>query len=87
MQSHSYENDFDLHENKTACRTHFHKKGFALSLVLKQRHKRIRKWPIGQPDSQSLYSFPLSLQGVGGRETLGTRLVIGKYFLPLPDLI
>ena len=26
----------DLHENETACRTHFHMKGFALRLVLKQ---------------------------------------------------
>ena len=46
MRNHSYENDFDLHENETACRTHFHMKGFALTLVLKQRHKRTRKWPI-----------------------------------------
>ena len=46
MRSHSYENDFDLHENETACRTHFDMKGFALRLVLKQRHKRTRKWPI-----------------------------------------
>ena len=38
---------FDLHENETGCRTHFHKNGFALRLVLKQRHKRTRKWPIG----------------------------------------
>ena len=44
--NHSYENDFDLHENETACRTHFHMKGFALRLVLKQRHKRTRNWPI-----------------------------------------
>ena len=35
----------DLHENETACRTHFHMKGFALKLVLKQRHKRTRKLP------------------------------------------
>ena len=46
MRNHSYENDFDLHENETACTTHFHIKGFALRLVLKQRHKRTRKWPI-----------------------------------------
>ena len=46
MRNHCYENDFDLHENKTAWRTHFHMKGFALKLVLKQRHKRTRKWPI-----------------------------------------
>ena len=26
-----------MHENETACRTHFHMKGFALRLVLKQR--------------------------------------------------
>ena len=35
-------------ENETACKTHFHMKGFALRLVLKQRHKRTRKWPIGE---------------------------------------
>ena len=42
MRNHSYENDFDLHENETACRTHFHMKGFAVRLVLKQRPKRTR---------------------------------------------
>ena len=42
----SHENGFDLHENKTACRTHFHMKGSALRLDLKQRHKRTWKWPI-----------------------------------------
>ena len=46
MQNHSYENDFDLHENETACRTHFHMKGFELRLGLKQRHERTREWPI-----------------------------------------
>ena len=46
MRNHSYENDFDLHENETAYRTHFHMKGFELRLVLKQRYKRTRKWPI-----------------------------------------
>ena len=39
-----YENDFDLHEKETTCRTHF--QGFVLRLVLKQRHKRTRKWRI-----------------------------------------
>ena len=34
--------DFDLHGNETACRTHFHMKGFALRLVLKPRRKRTR---------------------------------------------
>ena len=33
MRNHSYDNDFELHENKTASRTHFHMKGFALRLV------------------------------------------------------
>ena len=46
MRNHSYENDFDLHEKETACRTHFHMKGFALRLASKQKHKRTRKWPI-----------------------------------------
>ena len=32
MRNHSYENYFDLHENETACRTHFHMKCFALIL-------------------------------------------------------
>ena len=54
MRNRSFENDFDLHENETACRTHFHIKGFAHRLVLKQRHKRTRKWPI------SLYLYYLS---------------------------
>ena len=31
MRNHSYENDFDLHENETACRTHFLMKGFTLT--------------------------------------------------------
>ena len=38
------ENAIDLHENETTCRTHFHKKGFTLGLVLKQRN-RDWKWP------------------------------------------
>ena len=45
-ENHSYENDFDLHENETAFRSHFHMKAFALILILKQRHKRTRKWRI-----------------------------------------
>ena len=40
--NHSYDNDFDLHENETAGGTHSHIKGFALRHVLKQRHKRTR---------------------------------------------
>ena len=52
MQNHSYENDFDLRENETAYRTHLHTNGFALRLVLKQRHKRTRKWPILKQQSR-----------------------------------
>ena len=33
---------FHFHANQS----HFHKKGFALSLALKQRHKGTQKWPI-----------------------------------------
>ena len=33
--------------NETACRTQFHIKGFALRLVLKQRHKRTCKLMTG----------------------------------------
>ena len=35
MRNKSYENDFNLRENETACRTHFHVKSFSLRLVLK----------------------------------------------------
>ena len=60
MRNHSYENDFDLHENETARRTHFHMKGFALRLVLKQRYKRTPKWPIVLIRLQS-FSLALNL--------------------------
>ena len=46
MQNLSYENEFDLHENETACRTHFHMNGFALRLVLIQRQKATQGWPF-----------------------------------------
>ena len=41
LPQNSYEDDFDWQENETACRTHFHIKGFVLRLVLKQRCKRL----------------------------------------------
>ena len=44
----SYENEYDLHSNGLVSKTHFHMKGFALGLVLKQRQKRTRKWPTSQ---------------------------------------
>ena len=54
MQNYSYENDFDLHENETAGGAHFHNNGFALRLVLKQRHNRSRKWPIAMQSRKFL---------------------------------
>ena len=36
----------DLHENGHAGETHFHMNGFARRLVLRQRQRVIRKWPI-----------------------------------------
>ena len=38
---------FHFHANQK----HFYKNGFALRLVLKRRHKGIRKWPINQHDT------------------------------------
>ena len=49
MRNLSYENEYDLHSNGLVSKTHFHMKGFALGLVLKQRQKRTRKWPIETP--------------------------------------
>ena len=68
MLTHSYGNDFDLHENETAPRTHFHMKGFALRLILKQRCKRTLKWLITQiSDNIALVKYPsqFSHSGVG----------------------
>ena len=36
MRNYSYENEFEMYESETACRTHFHMKGFAFRLVFKQ---------------------------------------------------
>ena len=47
-ENHSYRNDFHLHVNETGCRAHFHRKGFALRLVLKQRLKRTKKGRVKQ---------------------------------------
>ena len=46
MRNHSYENEFHLHVHFRANQTHFHLNGFAGRLVLKQRHRVTRKWPI-----------------------------------------
>ena len=42
----SYENEFCMQFHFHANQSYFHKNGFALRLVLKQRHKGTRKWPI-----------------------------------------
>ena len=41
-----YGNEFDLHEKELVSKTHFHMKGFAPGLVLKQRQTATRKWTI-----------------------------------------
>ena len=46
MRNFSYENAFDLHENEPVGGTHFHMNGFGRRLVLTQRQKSTRKWPI-----------------------------------------
>ena len=46
MRNHSNENEFDLHENGHAGEIHFHMNGFARRVVLTQRKKVTRKWPI-----------------------------------------
>ena len=55
MRNHSYENDFDLLENETACKTYYHMEGLALRLILKQRHKRTQKWLIEPEESSASY--------------------------------
>ena len=59
MRNLSYENEYDLHSNGLVSKTHFHMKGFALGLVLKQRQKRTRKWPIETSHLSRRY-FPRS---------------------------
>ena len=45
MRNHLYVNTFRLQVHFHATKTHFHKNGFELRLVLKQRHKGTRKCP------------------------------------------
>ena len=49
MHNFSYGKEFDFQENEGARKTHFHMKGCAPRLVLKQRRKATRKWPIKFP--------------------------------------
>ena len=37
-----------LYQNKSANETHFYMKDFARRLILKQRHKVTKKWPVTQ---------------------------------------
>ena len=46
VPNHSYDNESHLQVYFHANQTHFHKKTFARGLILKQRQKAIRKWPI-----------------------------------------
>ena len=46
MRTYSNENDFDLHENGREGRNNFHMNDFAHRLILKQRERVTRKWPI-----------------------------------------
>ena len=46
MQNFSHENEFDLHQNERAVKTHFHYNGFTRRLVLTLRKKTTRKWSI-----------------------------------------
>ena len=55
MQYFSHENDFHLHENGRVGETNFHKKSFALRLVLTQRQSRTRKWAILNEHSVSVW--------------------------------
>ena len=41
-----FQNEFYSQVNSNTNQTHFHKKGFTLGLVLKQRQKATREWPI-----------------------------------------
>ena len=47
IQNHSYENKFDLYENKPVGETHLHKNGF----VLTQRQNKTWKWPITETNT------------------------------------
>ena len=46
--------------NYDANKTHFHNKGFALSLVFEVRFFGTRKWPISQTRSSNMGTLPLT---------------------------
>ena len=57
----------DLHENRHEGDTHFHMNGFARRLVLKQRQRVTRKWPIHM-------HMRLSRDGIGAKSWIGTNV-------------
>ena len=57
MYSLSNGNEFDFQDNEGASGTHFHVKGCAPGLVLKQKGKAFRKWPIIARDRFIIVSF------------------------------
>ena len=59
MRNHSNENEFDLHENGHVGETHFHMNCFAPRLVLKQRQRVTRKWPIASVRVIYIVQVPL----------------------------
>ena len=59
LKNRSCENEFDLHENESEGRTHFHMNGFARRLVMTQRRKPVRKWPIA---TDMEFSVALNIQ-------------------------
>ena len=58
MQNHSNGNEFDLHENGPVGDTQFLMNGFARRLVLKQRQRITRKWPIQWNNTLSKSGYP-----------------------------
>jgi len=60
LQNLSYKNEFDLHENELTDEIKFHNNGFARRLVLTQRQKATRKWPIYFPRSSLSYVLTLT---------------------------
>ena len=69
MQSHSNENEFDLHENSRASETHFHMNCFARRLILTQGQKVTQELSIFTIRSVSLEFFV---------DFMGLWLCIGK---------
>ena len=68
MPNHSYENEFDLHENEPVGGTYFHLNGFPQGLVLTWRQKATRKcldpsrkpWLCAMGDTKKSLHFRLN---------------------------